>query len=167
MLPGTSTEVQVAWLDRHAWWGLLFMAVTLIAFGVSDMFVGAPADPGIALGLSGMTLAELEAQSAAAYRLFDLFTRFNGWTMVGFGLSMTAVLVFGYRRGERWAWWISWALPAWAAGVFVFYLVAGTDATQPPPPPMISGPILAVFTAAILLIAAPRFLRRAGSPGQG
>jgi hypothetical protein len=154
----------MAWLERHAWWGLLLMAATLIAFGVSDMFVGAPADPGIALGLSGMTLAELEAESAAAYRLFDIFTRFNGWTMVGFGVSMSAVLVFGFRRGKRWAWWASWALPAWAAGVFVFYIVAGTDASQPPPPPMVSGPILAIVAGAILAVTAPGFFRRERSP---
>ena len=151
----------MSWLERHAWWGLLFMSVTLVVFGVGDVIVGAPADPGIALGLSGMTLAQLEAESAAAYRLFDLFTRFNGWSLVGFGLVMTAVLVFGFRRGERWAWWTAWVLPAWAVGVALFYVVAGTDANQPPPPPMVSGPIFAVFAAAILGVTAPRFFRRA------
>jgi hypothetical protein len=151
----------MSWLGRHAWWGLLFMSVILVAFGVSDVIVGAPADPGIALGLSGMTLAELEAESAAAYHLFDLFTRFNGWTMIGFGSAMTVVLVLGFRRGERWAWWTAWALPIWAAGVAVFYVVAGTDPSQPPPPPMVSGPIFAILTAAILAVTArPFFTRR-------
>ena len=52
-------------------------------------------------------------------------------------------------------------LPVWAVGVALFYVVAGTDANQLPPPPMVSGPILAVFTAAILAVTAPRFFRRA------
>jgi hypothetical protein len=52
-----------------------------------------------------------------------------------------------------------WLLPVWAAGVFVLYLVAGVRADQPPPPPMISGPIFAVLGAAILLVSAPRFFR--------
>lgn len=145
------------WLERHAWWGLLAMALLLVAFGISDMAVGAPADPGIALGLSGRTLAELEAESAAAYRLFDLFTRFNGWSMLCFGSVSATVLVFGFRRDRPWAWWAAWVLPVWAAGVLLFYIVAGTDPNQPPPPPMISGPILAVFAAIILVVSAPRF----------
>ena len=150
----------MSWLERHARWGLLFMSVTLVAFGVGDIVVGAPADPGIALGLSGTTFAQLEAESAAAYRLFDLFTRFNGWSLVGFGLVTSAALVFGFRRGARWAWWTAWILPIWAIGVAAFYVVAGTDASQPPPPPMVSGPILAVFSAAILAVTARPFFRR-------
>lgn len=136
------------------------MAAVLVVFGITDVFVGAPADPGIALGLSGMTLAELEAESPAAYRLFDIFTRANGWSLAAFGVGIGAVLLFGFRRDQRWAWWASWALPVWAAGVFAFYVVAGTDPSQPPPPPMVSGPIMAALSAAILLVSAPRFLRR-------
>ena len=49
----------------------------------------------------------------------------------------------------------------WSASVFAFYLVAGTHADQPPPPPMISGPILAAITAGIQLVSAPRFFRGA------
>ncbi|HSM37729.1 MAG TPA: hypothetical protein VK838_00205 [Candidatus Limnocylindrales bacterium] len=150
----------MSWLQRHAWWGLLLMSVVLVMFGISDLLVGAPADPGIALGLSGMSLAELEAESAAAYRLFDLYTRVNGWSLAGFGLVSAAVLIFGFRRDQRWAWWTAWALPIFSAGVFAFYVVAGTDPSQPPPPPMISGPILALITSAVLLVSAPRFFRR-------
>lgn len=136
------------------------MSVVLVAFGVSDLIIGAEADPGIAIGLSGLGLAELEAESAAAYRLFDLFTRANGWSMVMFGALSATLLIFPFRENRRWAWWVAWSLPIWSAGVFAFYLIAGTDPSQPPPPPMISGPILAVLTAAILLVSAPRFFRR-------
>jgi len=149
------------WLRRHAWWGLLLLSLTLVYFGVTDLIVGAPADPGIATGLSGMTLEELQSESAAVYRLFDFYTRLNGWSMVGFGLVATCVLLLAYRRNQRWAWWTMWTLPAWAAGVFVFFLVAGTDPTQPPPPPMISGPIFAIVAAAVQLVSAPRFFRAA------
>jgi len=148
------------WIRRHAWWLLLFTAVLLLYFGITDLLIGAPADPGIALGLSGKTLAELEAESASAYRMFDLFTRVNGWSMLGLGALATVVLLVAYRREQRWAWWAMWVLPAWAGGVFVFYLVVGTDAQQAPPPPMISGPIIAVFTAAAQAVSAPRFFRK-------
>jgi hypothetical protein len=94
------------WLERHAWWGLLFFALLLVAFGVTD------------------------------------------------------------RRNQRWAWWTMWVLPAWAVGVPILYLVAGVEPDQPPPPPMVSGPILAVLSAAALLVSAPRCVGRdfAASP---
>jgi hypothetical protein len=40
-------------------------------------------------------------------------------------------------------------------------MAVGLDATQSPPPPMISGPIVALLSAVILLISAPRFGRPA------
>jgi hypothetical protein len=149
------------WLERHAWWGLLLIALLFVSFGVTDIIVGPAADVGIPLGLTGMTLEELEADGPAGYRLFDFFTRANGSSLVLSGLFATAILLFGFRRSERWAWWTMWLLPVWAAGTLVFYLVAGVDPAQPPPPPMVSGPIIAAIAAAILLVSAPRFFREA------
>ena len=148
------------WLERHAWWGLVAIALLYILFGVTDLLTGPEADVGIPLGLTGMTPDELEADGAASYRLFDFFTRTNGWSLVMIGWLTAAVLWFGFRRNERWAWWVMWFLPVWTAGIGVFYLVAGTDPSQAPPPPMISAPILGVLSAAILLVSAPRFFRK-------
>lgn len=147
------------WLERHAWWCLLGTALVIVMFGVGDLIVGPAADRGIPLGLTGMTLNELEADSAPAYRLFDFFTRVNGFSLAAFGVLLAVILVFGFRRNHRWAWWTCWILPAWALGASAFYVVAGVHPDQPPPPPMLSGPIFAVLTSAALLVSAPRFWR--------
>ena len=148
------------WLEQHAWWGLLFMTVTLVAFGVGDVVVGPAADRGIPLGLTGMTLEELQAEGPASYRLFDFFTRVNGNSLLLAGLFGTAILLFAFRHDQPWAWWTMWLLPLWALGVTAFYLVAGVQADQPPPPPLVSGPIFALVAAAILLVSTPRFFPR-------
>ena len=145
------------WLQDHAWWGLLATAVLLAVFGVTDVLSGAAADRAIPLGLTGMTLDELEAEGPTVFGLYDLYTRVNGIALVLIGLLMSAILVFAFRRNERWAWWTMWLLPIWAGSILVFYLVVGVEPDQPPPPPMISGPIFAVLCAAILLVSAPRF----------
>lgn len=156
----------MTWLEQHGWWGLAFMTVVIVLFGVSDLMAGAAADVAIPMSLTGLTLDELEAESAAGYRLVDLYTRGNGLTLVLAGLLATAVLVFAYRRHRRWAWWTMWLLPAWAASVPVFYLIAGLAPGQPPPPPMISGPIFALGAVVILLSGARPFFRgeRPGAP---
>lgn len=143
-------------LRRHAWWGLVVIAVVLAAFGLLDMQAGVAADPAIPLALTGMTLDELRAESPTVFRLFDFMTRVNGWSLVLLGVLLTAILVGPFRRGDRWAWWTMWALPVWAAAVPVFYLVAGVRPDVPPPPPMISGPIIAVLSAALLLLSRNR-----------
>ena len=144
---------------RHAWWGLLFVAVTLIGFGIVDVVSGAAADPAIAQALSGMTLAELESSGPEAYRLYDFMARVNGWSLLLGGTMAAAVIVFAFRRGARWAWWAAWALPVWAVGAAVFYVVAGLEPGQAPPPPMISGPIVAVLCTVLLAVTAPTFFR--------
>jgi len=145
----------------QVWWGLAFMAVVVVLFGATDVLVGAPADVAIPMSLTGLTLAELESESAAAYRLFDFFTRVNGFSLVVLGLLAAAVIVFAYRRHRRWAWWTMWVLPGWAAGAALFYVVAGLAPGQPPPPPMLSGPIFAVLSAVILLVSARPFFQQA------
>lgn len=157
----------MTWLERHAWWGLLAVAAMLAVFGITDMAAGATADVLIPVSLTGLTPAELEAESAAAYRMFDFLSRVNGFSLVLIGLLAAAVLVFAFRRRRRWAWWTMWLLPAWAAGVPVFYLVAGLAPGQGPPPPMISGPIVAVITAAILVVSARPFFGRPDGGADG
>ena len=141
------------WLQRRAWWGLLVMALVVALFGIT-------ADPGIPLGLTGLTLADLEAESAQAYRLVDFGVRTGGTLLVVIGVLQTAILVFAFRRDQPWAWWVMWTLPLWAVAVFLSYLIAGVAPGQAPPPPMISGPIVGVLSAAILLVSAPRFFGR-------
>jgi hypothetical protein len=149
----------VRWLERHSWWGLLGIAIAFGLFGVTDIAGGAEADALIPLSLTGMTLEELQAEGAASYRLFDFLSRINGWTLILSGAVMTAVLLFAFRRNEPWAWWTMWVLPIWSFGVPVFYIVAGTDPAQPPPPPMVSGPIVGVIAGLILVLSARRFFR--------
>jgi hypothetical protein len=144
------------WVRQHGWWVLAAILAMVTVFGVTDIVSGAQADPPIARALTGMSLAELEAESIAAFGMYDFMTRANGYLLVMFGLLGLAVLLFAYRRGERWAWWAMWLVPVWAAGVPVFYLVNGLAPGEPLPPPMISGPIIAVVGAVALLTNVPR-----------
>ncbi len=78
---GADATTDYAIPRRYAWWGLLFFAVVIVTFGFTDLAIGPAADVGIPLALTGMTLEQLEAERAAANRLFDIFTRANGWSL--------------------------------------------------------------------------------------
>jgi hypothetical protein len=152
----------MSWLRRNAWWGLVAVAAMLVLFGVVDVASGAEADRAIPLSLTGLTLAELRAESAIGVELYDFVTRANGWSLILLGGLLAVILLVPFRRGERWAWWTMWSIPAWSIGVALFFVVAGVQPDVPPPPPMVSGPIVAVLSAAILVLSAPRFFGRRG-----
>ena len=149
----------MSWLRRHSWWGLVVIALLYVVFGITDILGGPEADLGIPLGLTGSTPVQLNAGSPPAYRLYDFYTRANGWNLVMIGFLSAAILLLAFRRNQRWAWWAMWSMPVWTAGIGVAFLMIGVEPTQAPPPPMISAPILALLSAAILLVSAPRFFR--------
>jgi hypothetical protein len=90
----------VVGLRRHAWWVLVALALLVGLFGIGDVLLGAAFDPGISLGLTGLTSAELEAQSAAGFRLFDFTTRSQGLLLVVAGVLLTTILLLPYRQGH-------------------------------------------------------------------
>jgi hypothetical protein len=148
---------------RRLWWVLLAIAVVIVFFGIGDVQGGVTVDPGIALAVVGLSPAEIEAESATAYRMWDIATRSAGAILAVVGVLMAVILAIPYRAGERWAWWLMWILPLWAFAVPVMYLAFGTAPGQPPAPPMISGPILALVAAGILLADRSRFFDQVSS----
>ena len=79
--------------------------------------------------------------------------------MVIGGVLMTVILLIPYRAGMPWAWFAMWTLPASAFAVLGLYLAFGVDPRQPPPPPMVSGPLLGGIAVAVLLLDWRRFFR--------
>jgi hypothetical protein len=144
-------------LQRNAWWGLLAVAVLAALFGIGDVINGVANDPAVPLGVVGMTPAELEAEGPHAYRMYDLTLRGGGLSLALIGALMTAILLFAFRRGQRWAWWTMWLLPVWAISVSVGGLLIGVAPGQEPAPPVVSGFVLGIFAGVILLVSAPPF----------
>jgi len=145
-------------IRRRAWWALLALTVLLGLFGIGDVLIGPAFDPGIALGLAGVTHAELQAESTAGYLLLDIYTRAGGVHLLALSVALTAILLIPYRAGHRWAWWALWLFPAWTAAGFLLNLAFGVAPGQAPPPPMLSAPILGGLAVVALLIDAPRFV---------
>jgi hypothetical protein len=146
-------------LRRRAWWALAALSALLALFGIGDVIIGPPFDPGIALGLTGLTHAELQAESAAGYLLLDFYTRAAGAHLAVMGVALTAIVLVPYREGRSWAWWTLWLFPAWTVAVFGLNAAFGVAPGQAPPPPMISGPILGAIAVGALLVDRPRFFR--------
>jgi hypothetical protein len=157
----------MAMLHKVAYGFLIAVSVLVALFGLGDVLGGATVDPAIVAGLSGLSLGELQAESAAGYRLVDFMTRSQGLVLLITGILLTTILLIPYRDRRRWAWFATWALPAWAFAVLALYLAFGVAPDQPPPPPMVSGPLLGGLAAIALLVDRKRFAATPSIPGDG
>lgn len=159
-------------LRGRAWWLLATVSVLIVLFGITDIAAGAEADPGIAVGLTGLSPSELRSESAAAYRMFDFTTRTQATLLVVVGILFTAILLGPYRARQPWAWRMMWLLPAWSFSVPAAYLVFGVSPDQAPPPPLVSGPIIGAIASLALLLdrrpfAEPQVTQRTPVPTGG
>jgi hypothetical protein len=67
---------------------------------------------------------------------------------------LCAVLLFAYRLDRPWAWWAMWTLPAFVIANSLLMLAFGAWG------PAITGTVVGLVAAVILLVGAPRFLGR-------
>ena len=61
----------MVWLQRRAWWLLLTMTVLVAVIGLNPVISGINEDVSVPLGITGLSAAELQAESAQGYRLID------------------------------------------------------------------------------------------------
>ncbi len=151
--------------ERHAWKVLLGIALIFTLFGLMDLTGGAA---NLATGetvlmhtQTGQSWAELSAASPAAAHLVDNLVRSSGAGLMMFAALSAAILLTAYRRHERWAWLVLWALPAWMLLVAVVVWSGIRYPEYGPPVPVISGSLLGVVSALCLLAGARPFFRRA------
>ena len=152
------------WLGRNAWLGLLAMSILVGLVGLWALLVGIAEDQSVPLGLTGLTVSQLQAQSPDGSRFADFGVRAGGMGLVVVGTLLASIDVFAFREQQLWAWWALWALPVWGLSTVVLILLIGLAPGQAPPWPMISGTIVAVLSALLLIASAPQLLgpKRAG-----
>jgi len=139
------------WLPRHAWWGLLAIAALSAVAGLVDLATGVTWQ---AVDVTGSTSAEIAAQSSAGFELSDFAVRTAGLYLFALGLLLGAVVLFAYRKDRPWAWWAMWTMPAFVIANSLVMLVFGAWG------PAITGTVVALVAALILLVSAPRFFGR-------
>jgi hypothetical protein len=139
------------WLQRKAWWGLLAIAALIAGAGLVDLATGVTWQ---AEDVTGSTSAEIAAQSSAGFKLIDFVVRTQGLYLIAIGVLLSAVLLFAYRLDRPWAWWAMWTLPVFVIGNSLLMLAFGAWG------PAITGTVVGLVAALILLVGAPRFFGR-------
>ena len=144
-------------IRRAVPWALVALSALFAILGLGDVLAGIAFEPTTALAITGKTIDEIRAESAAAYAVIDYNYRGGGLTLTLFATLMTIVLAIPYRRAEWWSWCAAWLLPIWATAIFGLAVVHGTAPGESISAVAWSGVGFAILTAALLLVDLARF----------
>ena len=97
--------------EKYAW--IVFFLIGAITF-ISGIFhaLGLNSDPALVESIVGMTIDDLKISNPMFFDLYNFYFRCGGLSDVGFAFLLTAISVTAYKRGEKWAWYTFWAIPA-------------------------------------------------------
>ena len=102
-------------VENYAW--ILLLAIGVLALvGAVLLLFGIDQSNEALDTILGMTLSELKDSNPDFFKVFLFYVRFSALSDIGFASLIIAVSVTAYRRGEKWAWYTLWSVPAWFIG---------------------------------------------------
>ena len=95
---------------KHAW--IIFFVFGLLAvISAPIQFLGKPPNPPSPEGMTGLTLDEMAARMPGILGYIGGISRQLGNFMLVMGVLTMGLAAGPYRKGEKWAWYISWIYP--------------------------------------------------------
>ena len=117
--------------EKYAW-VLLFVIGVLILVGGVPHSLGINTDPETVERIIGMTLTEFQNSNQGFFDLYMFYFRFGGLSDIGVAFFTMAISLTAYRRGETWAWFAMWFVPAFfigSAAITMSTITMGTESS--------------------------------------
>jgi hypothetical protein len=105
---------------KYGWVVYLFLGLLWLVVGLTQVFNPDGLLEDEALHVKGMSLSELEAWCPEATELVRFLFGAVGMLKTSWSLLVLAITLTGYRRGEKWAWYTMWLVPALLVGQGLF-----------------------------------------------
>jgi len=104
--------------EKHTWILFVLIGFMIIVGGIPHI-LGFNTDPASIEAISGETIEALKASSPDHFNLYDFYFRSGGLSDLGVAFFIIIIATFGYRKGEKWAWYALWFVPVFFL-LFVF-----------------------------------------------
>ena len=101
--------------EKYAWVILTVIGALIMVGGIPHT-LGINSDPTTPESIIGMGLSEFESSNPMFFDLYDFYFRAGGWSDMGFAYFAIVISATAFRKGEKWAWYILWAVPAFFLG---------------------------------------------------
>ena len=105
---------------KYGWVVYLFLGLLWLVVGLTQVFNPDGLLENEAQHITGMSLSELEASFPEATELVRFLFGAVGMLKTSWSLLVLAITLTGYRRGEKWAWYTLWLVPALLVGQGLF-----------------------------------------------
>lgn len=115
-------------LQRYAWVLLAITGLPFLMFGISallfglslsDTPVGLPGGSDAVASTTGLPWDQVVAENDTAMRLLRGVSRVAGLGFLALGVLVVTVVSIPFRRGQRWAWFALWVVPAFMIGLLL------------------------------------------------
>jgi hypothetical protein len=97
---------------KYGWVVYLFLGLLWLVVGLTQVFNPERSIDNEAQHIIGMSLSELEASFPEATELVRFLFGTVGVLKTSWSLLVLAITLIPYRRGEKWAWYTMWLVPA-------------------------------------------------------
>jgi hypothetical protein len=101
--------------EKYAWILLFTIGIFVLVGGVPHT-IGINTDPETVERIIGMTLNEFKVSSPGFFDLYNFYFRFGGLSDLGVAFFIMAISLTAYRKGEKFAWYVMWFVPAYFVG---------------------------------------------------
>ena len=126
-------------------WIIFFVIGIFVLIGAIPHTLGFNTDPKLVQTISGKTIDELKTISPTFFNLYNFYFRSGGLSDLGFAFFLIVISMTAYRRGQKWAWYAFWFIPAYFLGFILL------SSTLPPESKFSLIPPLTVFIILSLL----------------
>jgi hypothetical protein len=98
--------------EKYGWVVFLALGLLWLVVGLTQVFNPDGLLEDEAQHVTGMSLSELEASSPEATELVRFLMMAVGNLKTSWSFLVLAITLTAYRRGEKWAWYTMWLVPA-------------------------------------------------------
>jgi hypothetical protein len=109
--------------EKYGWVVFLFLGLLWLVVGLTQLFNPEAYLDTEVQHITGMSLSELEASFPEATEHVRFLWGSIGVLKTSWSLMLLAIVLTAYRRGEKWAWYTLWLVPATLVGQGLWYSV--------------------------------------------
>ena len=133
--------------EKYGWVVFLGLGLLWLVVGLTQLFNPEEYLDNEVQHITGMSLSELEASFPEATEMVRFQFGTVGVLKTSWSLLVLSITLWPYRKGEKWAWYTLWLVPAVLVGQGLWYSVFLGDFSEM----LIYIPIVTVTLVALLL----------------
>jgi hypothetical protein len=117
--------------EKYAWIAFFALGAIFLVSAVPHA-LGYNTDPALVKSIGGMSPDDLQNSNPMFFDLYSYYFMGGALSDIGFAFLITVISATAYRRGERWAWYAFWFVPAYfLSWVALSFTIESSSSTRP------------------------------------